>query len=473
LRQSKTIVFAGLIDTTIGYSMHIFSLSILLSLVLAASANAARNPNIVLILADDLGYADVSFGGRREWATPNLNRLALDGTVFRRWYTASVVCAPSRAALMTGRYGIHNGVTGNGSLDLPSEELTIAEALKSRGYATALFGKWHHGGARPGSKAYTHPMDQGFDEFFGFTEAKHAWEKFPTKLWDGRELNPSEGYADTLFTDRALEFIKRHKGDPFFLYLPFIAPHGIPGAPADEIEALKGKFREKDPAKPNNSAYAAQLIRMDKDIGRIIKLLDALDLNKDTIIIFTSDHGATFEPLAGGAPLYFDSNRPFRGQKRTLWEGGLRVPAVVRWTGHVPARGDSHEVVHMCDVFPTLLAAAGGEVDPNWKIDGANVLDLWQGKAKSPDRTLYWEWREGGNIQYAAMKRDLKMVITGGNEPELFNIEHDPIERRTLAAEFPDELKAMQKGVQEWLATESEASKQRRRERTSAPATAD
>src|SRR5688572_30540580 len=200
-------------------------LSVFLYILLtsAAVADAARNPNVILMFADDLGYADVSFGGRREWATPNLNRLALEGTVFRRWYTASVVCAPSRAALMTGRYGIHNGVTGNGSLDLPTEELTIAEALKTRGYATALFGKWHHGAPRPGSNAYTHPMDQGFDEFFGFTEAKHAWQKFPKELWDGRELKPSEGYADTLFTDRAIDFITRHKKDPFFLYLPFTA----------------------------------------------------------------------------------------------------------------------------------------------------------------------------------------------------------------------------------------------------------
>jgi arylsulfatase A-like enzyme len=146
----------------------------------------------------------------------------------------------------------------------------------------------------------------------------------------------------------------------------------------------------------------------------------------------------------------------------------MRVPAVVRWTGTIPSRGDSHEVIHMCDLFPTLLAAAGGQVDPNWKIDGANMIDVWQGKGKAPDRTLFWEWREGGNIQYAAMKRDLKMVITGGNEPELFNVELDPAERRTLAAEYPDELKAMKQGLDAWLATESEASKQRRK----GPATA-
>jgi arylsulfatase A-like enzyme len=201
--------------------------SVLLLLVLLFTPTAVRaaeaRPNIILIYADDLGYADVSFNGRKEWSTPNLHRLSQEGTVFRRWYTAGVVCAPSRAAMLTGRYGIHNGVTGNNSLDLPAEEVTIAEALKSSGYKTALFGKWHHGAPRPGRDTYTHPMDQGFDEFFGFTDAVHAWQKFPRELWDGREKKPSQGYADILFTDRSIDFINRHKSEPFFLYVPYIA----------------------------------------------------------------------------------------------------------------------------------------------------------------------------------------------------------------------------------------------------------
>lgn len=434
----------------------------LLILLTTKSQAAPRKPNIIIILADDLGYADVSFGGRKEWATPNLNRLALEGTIFRRWYTAAVVCAPSRAALMTGRYGIHNGVTGNGSLDLPAGEVTIAEALKPAGYATALFGKWHHGAPRPGAKTYTHPMDQGFDEFFGFTDAVHAWQKFPTELFDGREMKPSEGYADTLFADHAINFIKQHKKDPFFLYVPLICSHGIPDAPPEEIEPFKGKFREKSATRPVNAIYAAEVTRMDRDIGRIMKTLDDLDLNKETIVIFSSDHGATFEKLAEGTSVYFDSNRPFRGQKRTLWEGGMRVPAVVRWMGHVPSRTDTHEVVHNCDVFPTLLAAAGVETDPNLKIDGQNMLDVWLGKAKAPDRTLYWEWREGGDAQFAAMHGDYKMVITGGNEPELFNVELDPAERRNIKAEKPDEAKAMKAVLVDWLATESEAALQKK-----------
>lgn len=436
----------------------------LLALAPALPARAAeRKPNIVLILADDLGYADVSFDGRREWTTPNLHRLSLDGTIFRRWYTAAVVCAPSRAALMTGRYSIHNGVCGNGSLDLPSEEVTIAEALKDAGYTTALFGKWHHGAPRPGQKEYTHPMDQGFDEFFGFTDAVHAWQKFPKELWEGREMRPSSGYADTLFTDRAIDFIKQHKADPFFLYLPFICPHGKPEAPQEEIEALKGKYRETDENNPQNATYAAEIIRMDKDIGRVLKTLDDLELTRDTIVIFSSDHGATFEKLAGTGPIYFDSNRPFRGQKRTLWEGGMRVPAVVRWPGKVPSRTESHEIIHNCDVFPTLLAAVGAEVDPAWKLDGKNVLDAWKGTGKAPDRMLFWEWREGGNTQYAAMHGELKMVITGDNKPEMFDVERDPQERIDVKVQHADELKKMEQGLKDWLATESEAAKQKKK----------
>ena len=341
-------------------------------------------------------------------------------------------------------------------------------ALKPAGYATALFGKWHHGALRPGSATYTFPMDQGFDEFFGFTDARHAWQKFPTELWDGRQFKPSQGYADSLFTDRAIDFIKRHKSDPFFLYVPFICPHGIPDAPKEDIEEFKGKFREKDPAQPWNAIYAAEISRMDKDVGRILKTLDDLQLNQDTLVIFSSDHGATFEPLAHGGPIYFDSNRPFRGQKRTLWEGGMRVPAVVRWMGHVPSHGDTHEIVHNCDVFPTLLAVAGVKVDPAMKIDGVNLLDVWLGKAKSPDRTLYWEWREGGNTQFAAMHGDLKMVITGGNKPELFNVEIDPAERRSIVAEHPDEVKALNAGLNDWLKTESDAAKQKPKPATKA-----
>jgi arylsulfatase A-like enzyme len=322
-----------------------------------------------------------------------------------------------------------------------------------------LFGKWHHGRPRPGNKDYVHPMDQGFDEFFGFTDARHAWEQYPKELWFGREKKPVEGYANTLFTDRSIDFVKRHKDKPFFLYLPYIATHFHIQAPPEDIAEHKGKFKEKDPDKPLNATYAAMVTRMDKEIGRLLKTLDDLGLADNTLIVFSSDHGATFEAGNQGTSAYHDSNRPFRGQKRTLWEGGIRVPGVVRWPGKVPAGKESHDIVHMIDLLPTFLAAVGGEPDKAWKVDGHNLLPVWTGKEKAPERTLYWEWRAEGYHQLAAMRGDLKLVITGSNQSELFNVETDPGERRSIKAEYPALAKELEEGIKAWLATETEEAK--------------
>jgi arylsulfatase A-like enzyme len=432
---------------------------LLLALLTPAHApGGPAKPNLVLILADDLGWGDVGFNGRTSWRTPHLDRLAAQGTRFKRWYSAAVVCAPSRAALMTGKYTIHNGVCANNA-DLPAGEVTLAAALKKHGYATALFGKWHHGRPRPGAKTYRHPLDLGFDEFFGFTDAVHAWQHFPKELWHGREKKPVKGYAGALFSDRAIDFFKRHKGKPFFLYLAYNAPHLLIEAPAEDVARFKGKFPEKDPKHPYNATYAAMVTRLDKEVGRVLKALDELKLAGDTLVVFSSDHGATFEAGNKGASAFHDSNRPFRGQKRTLWEGGVRVPGLARWPGKVPAGKHSDAVVHMTDVFPTFLAAAGTNPDPAWKVDGANQLGVWLGTAKAPERTLFWEWRSEGYRQLAALRGDLKMVITGDNPPELFNVVSDPAERRSVAAEHPALVKRLRKELQAWLKTETDESK--------------
>ena len=445
-------------------TFRLSALVLALMLVYCASARGAeRSPNIVLIYADDLGWGDVGFNGRTEWATPNLDRLGARGTVFKRWYTAAVVCAPSRAALMTGKAPIHCGVSANNA-DLPASEVTIAEALKARGYATALFGKWHHGKPKEGASAsgppdgektaYVHPMDQGFDEFFGFTDAVHAWEKFPKVLWDGRTRKPVTGYADDLFTDHAVDFIGRHRDRPFFLYVPYIATHFHIEAPDDEVALHRGKVPEVDPAKPLNATYAALVTRLDKNVGRVLKALEDHGLTDDTLVVFTSDHGATFEVGNRGASVALDSNRPFRGQKRTLWEGGVRVPGVVCWPGRVRAGAVSHELVSMTDLLPTFLAAAGGVPDPSWQVDGIDQLPVWTGKAHAPERTLLWEWRSEGANQLAALRGDWKLVITNGGKPELFDVARDPAERRDLTAQYPEIYRQLQKELKAWLATE-------------------
>jgi arylsulfatase A-like enzyme len=424
----RTTAMAMLIGTLVGPS---------------PAAEPARGPNVVLVVADDLGWGDVGFNGRTEWATPNLDRLAARGTAFRRWYTAAVVCAPSRGAFLTGKYTIHSGVTRNDD-DLPAAEVTVAEALKARGYATALFGKWHHGKPRDGRSDYVHPLDQGFDEFFGFTDARHAWEKFPKQLWDGRSLVPVSGHSDDLFTDRAVDFLKRNRERPFFLYVPYINSHFNIEAPDDEVALHRGKFPEADPARPLNATYAAMVTRLDRNVGRLVEALESLGLSSNTLVVFTSDHGATFEKGNRGTSNAHDSNRPFRGQKRTLWEGGIRVPAGVV----------SGELIHMIDLLPTLLAAVGASPDPAWKVDGADVLPAWTGRSPAPERTLFWEWRSEGADQLAAMRGRFKMVITQGGRPELFDVEADPAERRNVAAEHPELAKRLHDELKSWLATE-------------------
>jgi len=420
----------------------------------ARAAEGARPPNIVLILADDLGWNDVGFNGRTEWSTPNLDRLAKEGRVFRRCYTAAVVCAPSRAALLTGKSTIHSGVRRNDE-DLPAEEVTIAEALKPLGYQTALFGKWHHGKPRAGRSDYVHPMDQGFDEFFGYTDAVHAWEKFPTKLWNGRQQVPVSGYIDDLVTDQAVAFAEKHKERPFFLYVAYVATHFQIAAPAEEVARHKGKFAEGDSGLPLKATYAAMVTRLDLNVGRLVATLKRLDLAGETLIVFTSDHGATFESGNQGTSAALDSNRPFRGQKRTLWEGGIRVPGLAYWPGRIPAGVVDQEVMQLIDLLPTFVAAAGGSVNPSWQVDGTNLLAVWTGKAVAPERTLFWEWQSEKYDQLAALRGQFKLVVTHGGKSELYDVVGDPAERRDVSAQYPELTTQLRDELAAWLKTET------------------
>jgi arylsulfatase A-like enzyme len=350
---------------------------------------------------------------------------------------------------LTGTYTIHHGVRRNGP-DIPASEVTLAEAVKPLGYKTALIGKWHRGNRADGG--FTHPLDQGFDETFGYLDARHAWEHFPKKLWRGRQEEEVKGYSCDLLADESIKFLERNKNNPFFLYVPFIEPHFHIEAPEEDVALYKGKFKEKDPNEPNNARYAAMIHRLDKAIGRILKALDERGLTNNTLVIFSSDNGATFEVGNKGVSNYHDSNRPFRGQKRSLEEGGIREPAIVRWPGKVPAGKRSEIPMHMTDVMPSMLAAAGGTPDAAWKVDGMNMLDVWMGKKAAPERTLFWELNaEGGNM-LAAMRGDFKYLRIGDNH-FLYNVKADPGERRTLAAEYPEMFQRLKKEVDAWMAT--------------------
>ena len=416
---------------------------------------ADRRPNIVLIVADDLGWGDVGFNGRKEWSTPRMDALAEQGLVLRRCYAAAPICAPSRGAFLTGKYPIHSGVARN-SDDLPSGQTTIAEALKPAGYATGLFGKWHHGRPPAGARDYVHPMDQGFEEFFGFTDATAAWEKFPKQLWEGRRKIPVTGYVDDLFTDQALSFLDRHKEGPFFLYLAYVAPHFTIAAPADEVEKHRNRVDEPLPGQHLSASYAAMVTRLDANIGRVVDRIDALGLSEETLIVFTSDNGATFEAGNLGTSAALDSNRPFRGQKRTLWEGGIRVPGVVRWPGKIRGGGVSDEVVSLIDLLPTFAAAAGATIDPAWRIDGVDLLPSWVGRGPIAERTFFWEWRDEGADLAAAMRGDFKLVVSHGAKPELYRTASDPAERRDVSAEHPETAEGLRKELETWLRSGSD-----------------
>jgi arylsulfatase A-like enzyme len=414
----------------------------------ACGGEPVPSPSILLILADDLGWGDVSFNGRTEWETPNLDDLARRGARLTHCYAGGAVCAPSRAVLLTGRYTVRNGLLRNGD-DLPLREVTIAEALRARGYATALFGKWHGGEPRRGRAV--HPMDQGFDEFVGFTNGTDAWQHFPRRLWFGRARRPVSGYADTLFADAAIDFVRRHAGRPFFLCLWFTAPHFHIQAPAEDVARYRGRFPERNPRDPVNAAYAAMIHRMDTETGRVLQALWDAGMEERTLVVFTSDHGATFESGNRGASAFHDSNRPFRGGKRTLLEGGIRVPTAVCWPAVLPAGRDIDDSAHHADFLPTFLAAAGAAPDPAWRLDGRSVLDCWLGQAAPPQRTLFWEWRGDGADQAAAMRGNLKLLVDRGR-PALYDLVADPREQRNLIGERREAAMDLRRALEAWLA---------------------
>ncbi len=420
------------------------------------AAGAAPRPNIVFILADDLGWGDLGCYGQRQFATPRLDRLAAEGLRFTRAYAGSTVCAPSRCALMTGRHMGYARVRGNAGRNNPqaqalrAEDLTVARLLRQAGYTTALIGKWGLGDV--GAAESGLPRRQGFDYFFGYLNQRHAHNYYPTFLWRNetrvplRNTVPNEDadgagvadnrleYAADLIADEALAFIRRVRDRPFFLYFAPTLPHANneAGPRGMEVPDL-GPYRDRDWPEAQK-AHAAMIHRLDRDVGRLLDLLRELDLDGRTLVLFSSDNGPHRE--GGFNPARTRSSGPLRGIKRDLYEGGIRVPLLARWPGHVPAGQVTDQVVAFWDFLPTAAELAGVAPPPG---DGESFAATLLGRASGQARAgyLYWEFFEGG-FRQAVLAGDWKGVrLAPGRPLELYDLKSDPGETRDLAAAQP------------------------------------
>ena len=421
--------------------------------VVALSASAPtravqpRKPNIVFILADDLGYGDIGPNGQREILTPNLDRLAAQGLRFTQAYAGAAVCAPSRSVLMTGLHTGHTPVRANaGTIPLQDGDVTLAETLQQAGYRTGGFGKWGLGDA--GSEGA--PARQGFDEFFGYLHQIHAHSYYPEFLWHNgrkhplpRNANGGRGeYSADLIAERALRFIRANRDRPFFLYAAFTLPHGRFQVPNDEPYG----GRDWPQAEKN---FASMVTRLDGHIGRIVALLDELTLDRDTIVFFTSDNGGV--SADGHDVARFRSNGPFRGEKGSLYEGGIRVPMIVRWPGRVAANATSDVPWGFWDVLPTAAALARARAPAG--LDGVSMLPAILGeKAAGPDQRsrefFYWEHqqfdRQKSALRANAMIQavrvgDWKAVRPRPGAPlELYDLARDVGETRDVSDAHPE-----------------------------------
>ncbi len=416
----------------------------------AAAFGQAREapPNIIFIMADDLGYGDLGCYGQKTLRTPNIDRLAAEGVRCTDVYSGSTVCAPSRCSLMTGLHMGHATVRGNRNPEVPLKpgDVTVAEVLKQAGYATAMFGKWGVGGP----VTLGRPNVQGFDEFFGYLSQWHAHEHFPGHLWSnedetfigGNRSGGGQVFSHDLFTDHALAFLDSHTEKPFFLYLPYAVPHAnneLGNRTGDGMEVPDyGEFGENDWPTPEKG-FARQVQYLDRDVGRILDKLEDLRLDENTIVFLTSDNGPHQE---GGHHVdFFDSNGPLRGYKRDLYEGGIRVPMLARWPGKIPAGSTSAEPWAFWDVLPTCADLAG--VPAPEGIDGLSFVPALTGKAQQGHEYLYWEFHERRFAQAVRQGKWKAVRLNPGERIELFDLETDLGETTEIAARHPEIVERM------------------------------
>lgn len=412
----------------------------------AGRGKGGRRPNLIFIVADDLGRGDLGAYGQRFIRTPNLDRMAREGMRFTDAYAPSPVCAPSRASFMTGLHQGHARVRGNMNrnderVPLRPEDVTVAEVLRGAGYRTGVVGKWGLG--EPGTTGV--PGRQGFDYFYGYLNQNHAHSYYPEYLWQNDERVTLKGgtYSHDLFTREALAFIRREDDRPFFLYLAYTLPHAnneLTRKTGNGMEVPSDAPYTRQPWTPQQRNYAAMVTRLDADVGELARLLKEMDIDRETVVVFTSDNGPQGKDEGGYDQTLFDSNGPFRGLKRELYEGGIRVPLIVRWPGRVRAGAVSASPVTLCDLMPTAAALAG--VSAPSAADGVSLHPLLlSGNAPRgvrPRGPLYWEFHEGGFAQ-AVRVGSWKAVRKGvGGAVELYDLKTDAGETRDVAARHPE-----------------------------------
>lgn len=425
----------------------LYSLPVVVATLLSfATAILADKPNIVVIYSDDAGYADFGFQPNvaqdMQKLTPFIDSIARNGVRCSNAYMAGCVCSPSRAALMTGRYqsrfGFDNNLPAGTQNGLSLDETFGSKRLQQLGYTTALIGKWHLG-----YPPEFHPNNRGWDWFYGCLQGSRSY--YPIKdpsphrvLLDDSAPTPEEGYVTDRLGDAACRFIAKHQDDPFYLFVSFTSPHG-PLQPKktdlDRVAHINNDKRKK---------YAGLVVSLDDNVGKILRALAKHQLDKKTFVIFTNDNGGQ---TSTGA-----NNRPLRGRKGDLYEGGIRVPWAMRWPGKVKPGSVIEEPVIAIDLLPTFIAVAGGKVDSDWNLDGVNLFPLLTGEKKSLDpRILYW--RKGGSMgTYAIRESKWKMVVdkSSGNKPELFDLSEDVSESKDLASNRPEVIKRLSAKLDEW-----------------------
>lgn len=410
---------------------------------------AAAKPNIVFILADDLGAFDLSCFGRPDYKTPRIDSLAKDGIRLTAAYSNSATCSPTRTALITGRYqnrlmiGNYDPLPANRpDMMLPADKPTLASQLRSAGYATALVGKWHLG-----EIATAGPMRYGYDEFFGFPSGYIDYHShdivrgspmFPglrqPSLFEGDKPASAEGYATDIFTERAVDFITRKRKHPFFLSLHYNAPHW-PWQTREDKAA--GRYADFNYDGGSAAIFAEMVATLDESVGRVLKALEANDVANNTIVVFTSDNGGE----------RFSYLWPLRGAKGTLHEGGIRVPALVRWPGKIRRGAVTSQVAITMDWLPTLLGMAGVSPDPSYPSDGVDLSPVLLGRPVTSERALYW--RTG---KWAAARRGSWKYVNDGYD-YLFNLDNDQMERTNLKRRHAVEFSQLKAGWEAWNAT--------------------